>query len=150
MSKVKLISSIAIGLLIVNLAILAFLFFNRPGHPGGEGPRKMVIKKLGFDDSQIASYDALIETHKKEIKGVQEDLKKTKKELFSTLRSDHDATDENQLIEHIGGLQMRMEQIHYAHFQALKSICKPDQMAAYNELCLEIAGLFDPLPPKRK
>lgn len=150
MSRVKTLSFIAIGMMVINLAILVFLFAKKPGQPKREGPRKMVIEMLHLDKSQVAQYDELINQHKKEIEIAQEKLMGAKNKLFNSLRSDEEGSDQDALIQEIGALQIEIEQIHYAHFQQLKAICKPDQLKAFDELCLEIARLFAPPPPGRR
>ena len=55
MSKIKLLTLAVVGLLIVNVGLLTFLFMNKPMRPpgrggqGNEGPKSLIIEKLDFD-----------------------------------------------------------------------------------------------------
>lgn len=150
MNKIKLLTILCIGLFITNLMLLWFLLSNKPGnHPGGEGPKKVIIEKLGFDKAQVAEYEKQIQWHRSEIDRSQEKLMKLKNELYASLTSNEDKKD--SLIMEICAVQEQIENIHYKHFLDIKSLCKPEQQKAFEELTKEIARLFAPQhPPKRK
>jgi periplasmic protein CpxP/Spy len=71
MSKIKLLSIAVIGLLVMNLCIVGFLFLGKPPlPPEGEAPfakeatRKKIIELLHFDNEQIRQYEELIQQHR--------------------------------------------------------------------------------------
>ena len=67
MNKIKLLTFSVIGLLILNLGIIGFLYFSRPTDRNDKfnrKPREIISEKLHFDANQIKSYDQLIEIQK--------------------------------------------------------------------------------------
>ena len=55
MSKIKLLSIIAISLLLTNLALIGFVFFGKSKHQPIDR-KYVVIEKLNFDDNQIIEF----------------------------------------------------------------------------------------------
>jgi periplasmic protein CpxP/Spy len=151
MSKIKLLSIISIVLLISNLSLIGYLIMQKGKPPKGEGPRNMIIEKLGFDESQIKAYDNLIEWHRSEVRKTDEQILSVKNELYSHLNNDSDSSICDSLISEIGSLQIHIEKIHLKHFKEIEKICKKEQIPAYEKLTGELAKLFSigkPKPPK--
>ena len=142
MSKVKLLSILCGGLLIINLGLIWFLVSHKPSRPRGEGPKKMIIKKLNFDENQIIAYDKLIDWHRSEIRKSDKKMLELKNQLYSTLLADTALNIKDSIIKEIGNLQMSVEQIHYKHFRDIRQLCKPGQLNAFEEFSLEITDLF--------
>lgn len=150
MKKSRLCTLLAVGLGISNLALLAFVFFLKPHHPPGEGPKKHIIAKLHLDKSQITQYEALIEKHRASISQKEKELMDQKNNLFQTLTLPEGVVNSDSIVANISQLQKDIENIHYQHFLALKRICKPDQMDDFNSLTAEISRLFRPLEKDAK
>ena len=62
MDKIKLLTFSVIGLLVLNIGVICFLFFKRPHleniNQGNNTrtPKEIIIKKLHFDANQINKY----------------------------------------------------------------------------------------------
>jgi hypothetical protein len=162
MTKTRLLTIAVIGLLLVNLGILAFLFFRQPAHPpmggpgrsgpGGEGPKKIIIERLHFDTEQAAQYEKLIVAHRKQISELGDQIRETKNSLYSTLSSTTQL-NKDSLETRLGEIQKQIESTHYNHFADIKKLCKPDQLKDFNALTKELARFFAPgknLPPSPK
>lgn len=152
MSKVKLLSIAVIGLLLINLGILAFLFLRHPqgpppGKPGGrmEEPRHIIIRELGLNEQQVGEYEILIQKHQDGVRAIDRQIRDAKNSLYSSLAG-QEAGQQDSLINRIGSLQMQVEALHYDHFAAIKTLLKPDQMEKFNRLSRELARLFGPGP----
>ncbi len=52
-----------IGLVLLNVALLAFLYLGRPPQKDINRPKRIVIDRLGFDNEQIKGYEALVDKH---------------------------------------------------------------------------------------
>ena len=150
MSKSKLLSIAVIGLLVINLGILAFLFTRKPPNPpkdgpgmSQEGPKKIIIERLHFDKDQAAQYEQLIKGHQEAIKSLGQQIRLTKNNLYATL-ADGSAMNKDSLQSHLGELQKQIESVHYNHFAGIKKLCKPDQMEYFNDLTKELAKFFAP------
>lgn len=150
MNKVKLLSIISIGLLISNLALVGFIVFGKHRPGPHEGPRNLIIESLHFDAKQVEVYDQLIQEHRQEIRQSDEKLRGLKNELYKGLASNASAATNDSLINEIGKVQNHIETTHLSHFEAIKKLCKPNQMEDFNALTGELAKLFAPHPhPKR-
>ncbi|MEI6312861.1 MAG: hypothetical protein WCP57_11425 [Bacteroidota bacterium] len=150
MNKVKVLSILSIGLLAVNIALVTFFLWKKPGfHRDGQmGPRNIIIEKLHFDDDQIKAYDVIIQEHQKSMFQNQEDLLKLKKNLYTQLNTTISDVVKDSIINEIAVKQKDIEYINYAHFENIKKICKKDQLADFEKLSNELANLFS--PNKRK
>ena len=158
MSKMKLLTVAVAGLLLVNLGIVAFLFFHKPPHPpqgrdGMEkgGPQKAIIEKLHFDKEQAAQYEALITEHRVSIESLRDSISTEKNNLYQLLASENTA-GKDSLLTHLGSLQQQIELAHYKHFDAIKKLCRPNQLDDFNKLTKDLADYFSPgkkdAPPK--
>jgi periplasmic protein CpxP/Spy len=150
MSKLKLLTIAVIGLLVMNLCIVGFLFLGKPPLPpdGGspfakEAPRKKIIELLHFDNEQIKQYEELIQQHRESIRFLRDNIRETKSNLYHTL-NEGNGSDKDSLINELGALQKKIEVVHYNHFMEIKKICKPDQLEYFNTLTGELADFFSP------
>jgi len=141
----------AIGLLVSNLILVAFIFFRPPGHPPHKEPREVIIEKLNFNETQIAEYDVLIGVHQNDVRENEKEIIRRKNELYGTLASTAKGNYSDSLMNELGKLQSAMEQIHYSHFKDIRDLCTDAQMPAFDELTGELASLFKfPMKPERK
>lgn len=147
-NKQKIIVGLAIVLVAINLVLVGFIFFGHRRPQPGEGPRRLIIEKLGLDDAQIASYEKLIGWHRSEMKRTNDEMFKLKKDLYGSLVSEEN-TGKDSLISLIGHKQMEVEQINLKHFSDIRNLCRGDQRLRFDELTKEIADLFQPHPDKR-
>lgn len=158
MEKTKLLTITVIGLLLLNLGTLGFLFLNgtqeqRPPRKGTEGrpnPREVIIDRLGFDSHQQKEYDKIIDWHKSEIKRLDSDIREAKNELYALLKqSQVDEKIKNSLITVINVNQKQIEETHFKHFTDIKKICHPDQIDDYNDLTKHLGRIFSTKKPPR-
>ncbi len=160
MSKLKLLTIAVIGLLIINLCVVAFLLLRKPPHrPDGKppmtqtGPKKIIIERLHFDREQSAQYEGLIEKHQAVIKSLNDSIKIAKNDLYSSLTNEN-FTGKDSLIVSLGLLQRKVEMTHYDHFASIRNLCKPEQIEDFKKLTKELARFFapgrkdGPSPPK--
>ena len=56
----------------------------------------------------------------------------------------------DSLIKQIAMVQMSIEVTHCKHFEAIKQLCQPTQMEAFNALLLEMSDLFSQGKKPRK
>lgn len=150
MSKIKLLSIVAIGLFIANLLLIGFIILPNPNHPREGGPKNIIIKKLNFDEQQQREYDELIASHRAEIRQTEEKIRILKNQLYRTVAQDAAHHTKDSLISELGKAQMQIENIHYKHFEDIKKLCKENQQQEFSNLVQEIASLFSPIAHKRK
>jgi len=146
MSKINLLIIAVVSLVVINICLLGYLFFyqpkieNRPQQLN-EQPKNIIIQKLKFDDTQIKAYQDLIDEHRQNVREYNDEIREVKNELYLTL-SDNNPTKVSDLQNRLAQLQKEIELVHYNHFAAIKKLCKPDQIAAFNELTAELAAIF--------
>jgi periplasmic protein CpxP/Spy len=148
MGKLKLLSIAVIGLLVMNLCIVGFLFLRKPPLPpeGGapfanETPKKKIIELLYFDKEQVTQYEELIQQHRESIKSLRDSLREAKSNLYHKLKEGND-TDKDSLINELGTLQEKIEAVHYNHFVEIKKLCRPDQLGNFNTLTGALADFL--------
>ncbi len=158
MEKTKLLMITVIGLLVLNLATLGFLFISgqkghKPPHDRTEGrqmPREIIITRLHFDVNQQKDYDKIIQWHKGEIKRLDSEIREAKIGLYSQLKeSQLDLKVKDSLIAVINTNQKQIETTHFKHFEEVKKLCNKDQLEDFNELTEELSKLFSPNKPPR-
>lgn len=146
-SKTKVFAITLIGLLLSNLLFIGFLFLKPKPHPPiGEGPKGLIIEKLQFSEEQIVQYNQLIEEHRKNVSQKEQALKEAKLDYYQTLNTGNPETALENLLE----AQKQMEQIHYNHFNDIKSICNENQVPKFEDLVNELPRLFEPHKPHPK
>lgn len=153
MNKNRLLIFLIAGLLISNILLVVFMMKGRgPGHHGpphhkGEGPRELIIERLHLDAAQITKYDTLIQKHRSNLKEYEETLLELKKNLYSNLKNKTDKATIYYSIDGIAKVQAEIEHVHYAHFEDIKNLCKPEQQKYFDELVNELARIFSHGPP---
>ena len=101
MNKIKLLTFSVIGLLILNVGIIFFLFFSKPAFENRErigiakNPKEVIGKRLHFDANQLKQYQELITIHRKKIDSLDANIKGIKLELYSKLQANSVNTKAN-------------------------------------------------------
>lgn len=146
MNKIKLLTFSVIGLLFLNIGVICFLYFSRPTDRNDRfnpKPREIISEKLHFDSNQIKSYDQLIEIHKFKIDSLNTKSKELKFELYSQLKlATINNAEKNRLINELINNQKEIENTYFQHFLDIKSLCKKDQIEAFNSLTDELGKMF--------
>lgn len=152
MNKQKFQIGLILCLAISNIFLGIYIFNNRNTHgPNPERPKKIIIEKLHFDEHQINAYEVLIKEHRRQINEQDYQIMKLKNELYSHLSMDENAALTDSITHKVADIQQEIERIHYAHFMAIKKLCKPEQKRDFDALSAELAKIFShkPPPPKR-
>lgn len=151
MEKSKLLTISVFGLLLLNLATLAFLFLNGPkGHrpppPGNQPrPKEVIIDQLHFDEAQQKEYGKIIHWHQGEIRKLDNNIRQTKNDLYALLsQSNVSIKSKDSLIALLNGYQKQIEETHFKHFDDIKKLCHPDQIEDFNALTEELGRIFAP------
>ena len=158
MEKSKLTLLLIIGLVILNLTTLGFIYFNSPSkrnHPPMDqrrmNPKEMIVTKLHFDENQKKEFEKLITWHHETIQKLDEESRNAKIALYSLLAEQNiDATKKDSLINVIATNQKAIEETHFKHFEDIKKLCKENQLEDFNNLSKELARIFAPNKQKRE
>ncbi|MFT3794286.1 hypothetical protein [Flavobacterium sp.] len=149
MEKTRLLTLCVIGLILLNLGLLGFMFTRKHG-PHHIRKRDIVIEKLHFDPKQVQQYDLLIATHQQQIRQIESKMHTVKNKLYLQLLGDHpNEKVKDSLIGVLADYQALAEQTHFNHFEGIRGLCRKDQMQDFYALTEELARLFSkpPGPP---
>ena len=154
MKKTNFLKLTLIGLLLLNLSTLSFIFFkynksdeNRKSNK----PDQLIINKLAFNKEQENIYKKLIQNHRQQINIIQETILNYKNNLYTKLKNNSSSkTQIDSLITKINKQQKNIELINYNHFLDIKGICSQKQIPAYNELVNELTLIFSNQPRQKE
>ncbi|MGL2964605.1 Spy/CpxP family protein refolding chaperone [Flavobacterium sp. RSB2_4_14] len=158
MEKTKLLTITIIGLLLLNLATLGFLFVSGPKGPksphdrleGRPEPKEIIIEKLHLDAHQQKEYENLIQWHRGEIRQLEDTIHEAKEKLYSELmQPEVNVKTKDSLITLLARSQKQIEETHFKHFEDIKKLCKPEQQEYFNDLTEELGKLFSRNKPPR-
>jgi len=159
MNRTKLLTIAVIGLLLLNFGILGVMFFGKPAHPpmhpphggpNGEGPKQIIIERLHLDAMQQKDYELLVVEHRNKTDELHEASKKLHDELFSLLKGDtNNKGQSDSLMLEVANNQKAIENLNFDHFNAIKKLCKGEQVGYFNELVNDLGRLFAPKGPRR-
>ncbi|MFN3755081.1 hypothetical protein [Flavobacterium sp.] len=154
MERTKLLTITVIGLLLLNIATLSFLFLNRtmPDRLSHDRPkpREIIIDRLHFDANQQKEYDKLIQWHRGEINQLDDNIRQVKNDLYARLsEKEINVKTKDSLITLLNLYQKQIEETHFKHFEDIKKLCKPEQQEDFETLTEELARIFAPNKPRR-
>lgn len=135
------------GLLISNILLISILFFGaenrrpKPDHRP-EGPKFIIIERLGFNSTQVKDYEILIEDHRAKIGEKEEQIMELKEALYEGLKTGLALEKQDSLLKKINQTQLEIEKIHYAHFLDIKKLCNNSQLEKFDDLAGDFAHLF--------
>ena len=131
-------------MVVVNVALISFMFMNRPGQPSHHGPEQnkhLIIDRLGFNKQQISEYNQLIEAHKTAIAKADDEIMKAKRMLYELLLRD-DEVARDKFIDKVNKEQRNIEHVHFNHFKAIQALCNQDQKAEFEKLSKDLGRMF--------
>ncbi len=99
MNKTKFFIGTTVVLLIVNLLLVTFIFLRKPPKHHPEGPKYIIIERLGFNENQIKEYESLIDEHRKQIRAADERISSLKSELYLGLKTQNQNTDSSMKLQ---------------------------------------------------
>ena len=153
MERTKLLTVAVVGLLLLNLATVAFSWLhpNRPPHPERHsnpppvgGPAMLIIERLHFDEQQQRQYLLLVDRHQQQMKVLNEQSAHLYGDYYDLLKAAQpDSIQASKLSEQIATNQQAIARINLAHFSQIKALCRTDQQAHFNRLVDDLAKLFN-------
>ncbi len=154
MNRTKLLTIAVLGLLVINLITLIFIFNNKREHhhdPRGnqshqnEGPKQLIIDFLHFDSSQQKQYEGIIKIHQVKSREIKKTLNELHELLYDELKNNSiNKNKADSIIQKIADCHINFEHLNFEHFQKIKSICKDGQIENFNDFVLDLTHLFGP------
>lgn len=148
MTKNKFYIGLIIGLVTSNLLLAGFILFKKPPPHRKHLPRKIIIKKLNFNEDQIERYNLLIDDHKALIEDKERKIIIAKNQLYRQLAEPVLNDQSDSLLLVIANAQKEIEGIHFNHFKEIKNLCNSDQQELFTALAGKLANIFTPKKPR--
>jgi hypothetical protein len=159
----KLLNTIIIVLLLVNLGTLAALWM-KSGHSGPPppphggphgGPIEMFLKEdLKFSDDQMTEFRDTRIRHRQTMEPLHHAGRKLREQMFQLIGQAGGEPQADSLATLIGQNVMALENATYDNFNIIRALCNEEQKPAFDQLILEILkrgqpGAGGPPPPGR-
>lgn len=146
MNKIKTLQIISSILLLINIALIAFMVFNRGPKQGRQAPGKMVKEIFNFDESQMEKFKEFRDEHRHLGREISSQLKSTSKAFYNTI----DPLQKEILLDSILSQSKEIYFNNEKHFNDIRSICKPEQITNMEKFIDELMEKQSSHPPKRK
>jgi hypothetical protein len=130
MDKLKSYRSAAIGLLVLNLAILAFFFLHRPLIGGSNQRPRPTHLELEFDEAQQDAFFGLVGTHQAMMQRINQEQKGLLAEYFSSL-AQNEPDSSSMVPQHYTKLEEEKISSTYDHFLNVKALLRPEQQQKF-------------------
>ena len=153
MDKLKFYRYAALGLLVLNLAILAFFFLYRPLVGGPHQRPRPTHLELGFDEAQQDAFFGLVKTHQSMMQRINREQKDLLAEYFNTL-AQNEPDSAAMMPQNYTKLEKEKISGTYDHFLEVKALLRPDQQQNFpsfvNRSLKNILGRGRKPPPRPK
>lgn len=151
MNKLRLLTFVAISLLVLNIGTLAYLLIaqqrERPQRRG-ETAASFIIEELNLDNNQQLQFAELRQQHQSIMRAAHDEDRKLHDIYFSLLKTNE---PDKQKVDSIAALmavqRSKIESATFDHFQQLRSICRDDQKKKFDATIDEIARRVAPKGP---
>jgi len=164
MNQVKFYKLAIGGLLLLNLAVLAFFIITKPKpHRGGphhhhepsqHGFEPEAITILDLDEEQISNFKNLANNHAHKMTSITENQQKLLLPYFESISDPVIEVDNDQTLNLIQKLELEKIQATRQHLLDVKNLLNKDQQSRFNKFAEKIIakilkqGKKKPLPPK--
>lgn len=144
MSREKFLTIAVSFLLVLNTGTIGFLLLNKPSRP--HELWKLVIEKVGFDESQKNAYLLLRDEHRFSMDRLDDQFEESLKRYMSTISHEANPAMEDAMSNELAEIEKMKAQLTVEHFRRVKALCKPEQVEKFNQLIPDLMPIL--LPPK--
>jgi protein CpxP len=154
MEKTRTLTFLIIAMMILNAAVLGFIWLERPSHPSTRrspvenDPGVVLAQYLGFSPQQKQRFDSLRSGHHELVVLYSDSLKSLKEGLYHRLM-ENDSAGAVPVIQAIGNLHQSIEWVTFDHFSRVRLLCLPEQRTLYDPM-LHRAITESPREPRER
>jgi protein CpxP len=149
-----------IALTVLNIVLMVNMWMGARRHhgpsgpppPGHGGPRDMIIRELGFNDTQGKKFEELINQHRSGMRDLEKKGREIRENYFKLMASDsldHKAKEGFEIA--IAENQKNIEAITFDHFRQVRVLCTDEQKKKFDkmigEIMMQMRGPHGPPPP---
>lgn len=134
----------AIGLLVLNISMIAFFLLTRHHRPHlrrGERFREKAVEILKFDESQTNRFEEMAEEHHQKIMELKVRQNELLKPYLLGISEEGSSADPDAVPPEFLALEKSKVSLTYAHFLEVKSLLNADQKAYFPEFIKEALGV---------
>ncbi len=139
MERERLLTIAVVFLFILNIAVVGFLFFRKPGPPPPPELFKVIVRELELDESQQKTFFYLRDEHRDMIDDLDRKFKDTFEVYMNLLQQENPATTVHDSLENqMALIEKSKASITLQHFQKVKELCNDEQKKKFNALVPEL------------
>lgn len=128
-------------MVLINLLLLGFVFFQNKPQLGIPFHLRMAAKhEMNLDDKQLEKFVESAERHKKAIRDLNEQQQALLQQYYLPLLHDKKNVNSASLEKAINQIEKRKLEITYQHFEEVKTMLRPEQMAGYQHFIQNALG----------
>ena len=147
MNQKKIYITIILGLVGLNIVVLAFFLLTRPRpqhHPPPKKFQSEVVKILRLNKQQATTFNALADEHRLQINAINERKAKLLLPYFERLADTSKRIDADSLLNQFQQAEKEKIEATYQHFQEIKKILNII-LTLFNKKSQEIRAWYTPL-----
>lgn len=136
MKPIKFYNYIIIGLVSLNVIILAVFLFPKPRlirQPSRGNFQTEVIKLFRFDRQQASNFKALTVEHKQKMEQINEQQRKLLLPFFGRLTNITASANKDSLLNRFEQLEREKIEVTYHHFEEIKQLLNKSQLIKFEE-----------------
>ena len=144
LKKIKTLWIAIIMLIIINLSVLAWMWFSPQGMQGHISPER-IERTLNFDSQQKEQFEIIKDKHFAEVTPIRDSIKIIKSELFDYIKQDK--PDPKIIEEKMNLLANKIkenEEKTLKHFTEIRAMCNEEQKTIFDNDILERFKKQDP------
>jgi periplasmic protein CpxP/Spy len=150
MNKSRIWLIIVVLLLLANTAVLAMLWMKKPPSPPPGGSAKdFLVSELKLSSEQQKQFDALRESHQKNIRVIMEGMKDLKDALAEKISAEKtDTAWLDALTKAISEKERQRDLATFYHFRSFRSILSDEQKQKFDKILKQVLRMMTgPQPP---
>ncbi|MEM9821456.1 MAG: hypothetical protein AAF985_10305 [Bacteroidota bacterium] len=139
MSQLNFFKYTTVGLLVLNVSMIAFFFLTKPRPPLNEGSaHHRVVKLLDLDKAQGEKFFQSARNHHDQLPLIEDRQKEALQTYFNSLLSAPDSIDLAPALEKIVQLERQKVVLTYQHFEEIRGMLKPEQVPKFESFMGEV------------
>jgi hypothetical protein len=148
MNQIKTFKILVVVLAIMNVSLLAVMWFHRP--PMGEGPSgsprdrsRFLMRELHFNENQREQFDLLFENHQQKMETIKMLGKELHDLMFDELAITNESNKSDSLINLIGENRKSGEKELFEHLSEVRALCNEKQKVKFDRIIKGALGRMD-------
>lgn len=148
MNQIKTFKILVVVLAIMNVSLLAVMWFHRPhmGEGPGGSPRdrsRFLIHELHFNENQREQFDLLFESHQQKMQTIKMRGKELHDLMFDELAITNESNKSDSLINLIGENRKSGEKELFKHLSEVRTLCDEKQKVKFDRIIKGALGRMD-------